>query len=87
MKWGQWEQYDIKANITEPPCKDCNFFRPMIRHRTKSADLSPQFSGVTLCWAKEMYSDFSCFKERIDTEDERQLVIKSKMKEDNHETY
>lgn len=59
MKWQPWIDYDIAANITEPPCKDCKYFKPQITYYPNGI-----FDGVKFCHSDEMFPDFSCFRER-----------------------
>jgi hypothetical protein len=45
----------IVVPINEPPCKTCEFWKP------RKSDL---WEGhyYRICWAKEMYFDFSCYR-------------------------
>jgi hypothetical protein len=47
--------------ITSPPYVDCKFWNP---RRMFEVPGDTQTSGVRLCHAKEMYQDFSCFRDR-----------------------
>lgn len=60
-----WHDYAMQADevtkipIEEPPCKHCKKWNPRI-----TTDQLGKYAGVSLCGAKEMYHDFSCFKEK-----------------------
>ena len=65
MKWKPWEKYsDISSiqeqlsipEITEPPCKNCEHFKPVRKIDTKGC-----YDGVSLCANTDMFSDFSCY--------------------------
>jgi len=55
--WEPWKTYnncpDNKLPISEPPCPHCRYWYPI-----KNKD---GFGGVTLCQARYMLPDFSCF--------------------------
>lgn len=53
------KQLKNSLNIKEPPCKSCKFFMP--RALTNHVGV---FKGISLCSAKEMYRDFSCWEDR-----------------------
>lgn len=63
MKWEPWEQYKtltpVRLPISEPPCKWCKFFDPIAVF-----DKEGKFDGITCCHAEEMFSDYSCYRER-----------------------
>lgn len=50
----------LLTDIHEPPCKECQYFTPKA-----VTDKFGNFNGVSLCSAREMYRDFSCFKEML----------------------
>ena len=60
MTWQPWKDFEDEPigkplPITEPPCKNCFFWRPVI--------LSPPHD-LRCCHVLEQFHDFSCFKER-----------------------
>ena len=62
-KWQPWNLFNTKNpilsidDISKPPCGECINFSPRA-----VTDEFGNYSGVRLCIAKKMYSDFSCFE-------------------------
>jgi len=65
MKWMPWETYKDTtaveralaiAEIIEPPCKNCAYFKP-----TRKVSYKGEFDGVSICTASDMFNDFSCY--------------------------
>lgn len=50
---------DISSEISEPPCKDCEFWKPSASYKADGT-----FDGLVLCHASEQYTDFSCFTQK-----------------------
>lgn len=76
-KWEPWITYkdnNLPMNIPYPPCANCKYWRP----QRDFADYGKTVIGVTLCtvadgdpdpeMAKEMWADFSCFRQRNESE-------------------
>lgn len=64
FEWNPWEIYKDEStplDILEPPCKHCEFWKPIRTYRVLGDDLA--FDGVELCHA-EQFGDFSCFRPR-----------------------
>lgn len=65
MKWEPWKTEEKEFNdildILEPPCKNCRFWKP---HRTYDESLI--YTGIQCCISKEIWKDFSCYKEKDD---------------------
>ncbi len=61
MKWDPWNEFEKDAEvlpIKEPPCKDCDYWKPI---RCYGKDGS--FDGIICCHAPEdMEVDFSCYR-------------------------
>lgn len=47
--------------IAAPPCADCKFWNP---RRMFEVSGETKTSGVRLCHSKQMWQDFSCFRDR-----------------------
>ncbi len=50
----------IRLDVAEPPCKSCLHFRPVVEMG------GDDWTGVRMCHAKEMFSDFSCCEPKAD---------------------
>lgn len=63
MTWQPWIKYredqERIKEIKEPPCKDCQMFRPLRKY-----DKFGNFDGIAICMASEMNHDFSCFVQK-----------------------
>jgi len=74
FEWKPWKTHKpkdprpLRLPIEEPPCKHCLFFYPIAKTGFDEKSKAFRFSGVTICHAAEMFSDFSCFTKRA-TED------------------
>lgn len=55
------KEFDDILDILEPPCKNCRFWKP---HRTYDESLI--YTGIQCCISKEIWKDFSCYKEKDD---------------------
>ncbi len=61
-KYNVYGQRDLLCDlpkITEPPCKDCRFFRAVV-----VTDKYGEIDGVRLCHSDRMHWDFGCFKSK-----------------------
>ena len=68
-KFEPWVLYDEDQHplpISEPPCNRCVHWHPVRQYAVRG-----EFSGVTLCHAPSMNTDFSCFFGRVIPEDKR----------------
>lgn len=64
IKWEPWVTYRANAPIlpiSEPPCKDCAHWRPIVIF-----DKYGNFDGVRMCQSDKMLDDFSCYVQRKD---------------------
>ena len=63
--WNPWHATSNAhlADIAEPPCKLCKFFKPHINYETYQGEI---FNEVTICIAEDMFNDFSCFSYKGD---------------------
>lgn len=69
-EWKPWEIYKQDSevlDIKKPPCQWCRFWKPQ-RKYSHCGSYGITFNGIVCCHAKEMHSDFSCFKKREDKE-------------------
>lgn len=48
--------------ITEPPCKYCKYFSPMIAHFIEGRNDGAVSKEFVACTTKVMYRDFCCFR-------------------------
>ncbi len=66
MKWEPWETFKANSevlDISEPPCKDCKFWKPQNRYaHTPNGFI---FYGIVCCHTYDgQESDFSCYKQK-----------------------
>lgn len=45
------------THIQAPPCVMCRYWNPVVK-----VDVHNEFDGITLCHARDMYNDFSCYE-------------------------
>ena len=49
----------VVSDIKMPPCHACEYFSPRIK-----TDPRGNIDGIVICIAKELFRDFSCYKEK-----------------------
>jgi hypothetical protein len=63
MKWQPWDDFRPEPQdalpIPAPPCPSCVHWNPVRKFEADGV-----YGGVKLCHATDMFSDFSCFKEK-----------------------
>lgn len=76
MKWDPWSLYkNVDGDdlpIVAPPSPGCVFWRPVVLTKyvyvkSLSGGVQAVSDGIRCCHADEMFHDFSCFTEKVES--------------------
>ena len=71
MKFVPWDtipnkEDPFRIDVDGPPCTECKHWDPQAIYSPNEDTHDLEFDGIRLCWKRNMFRDFSCYKSKED---------------------